>query len=103
MIEFTIPLVQILTLLSGIVLPVVVGLVTKVTTNPGIKAALLAGLSVGINIITEAANAITTNTPYDLGVALITGLGTFIVGVALHYGLWKPTGVAEKAQKAINS
>lgn len=97
MIEFSLDLVQILTLLAGVILPVIVGLVTKHVTAAGVKAALLAGLSVGINLITEVANAMSTGTNYNLGEALVAGLGTFVIGVALHYGLWKPTGVSDAA------
>ena len=98
MIEFSIDIAQVLGLLAGVILPVLVGLVTKHVTDSGVKAALLAGLSVGINLITEVANALSTGAAYDLGAALMAGLGTFVVGVALHYGLWKPTGVSDKAQ-----
>lgn len=99
MIQTTFDLAQILTLLAGIVLPLIVGLVTKVVTRPGVKAIILAALSVGINLIGELANALTTHSPYNLGTALVTGVGTFLVSVGLYYGLWKPTGVAQKAQE----
>lgn len=97
MIEFSIDLAQLLGLLAGIILPVIVGLVSKHVTRAGVKAALLAGLSVVINLLTEIGNALTNGTAYDLGAALVAGLGTFVIGVALHYGLWKPTGVSDKA------
>ncbi|WP_279402103.1 hypothetical protein [Arthrobacter sp. JCM 19049] len=98
MIEFNIPLFQVFTLLAAVVFPLLVGLVTKRATNPGRKAVLLAGLSVLISLCTELAAALEAGTSYNLGMALLTGLGSFLVAVAMHYGLWKPTGVADKLQ-----
>lgn len=98
MIEFSIDLAQILTLLSGIVLPLVVGLVTNTVTKPGVKAVLLAALSVGISIIAELANALTNNIAYDLGAALVTGVGTFLVAVGIYKGFWKPVGAGAATQ-----
>lgn len=98
MIVFDIPLFQVFTLLSAVVFPLLVGLVTKRTTDPGRKAVLLAGLSVLISLSTELASALEAGTNYNLGTALLTALGSFLVAVAMHYGLWKPTGVAEKVQ-----
>lgn len=98
MIEFNIPLFQVFTLLAAVVFPLLVGLVTNRETNPGRKAVLLAGLAVLISLCTELAAALQTGATYNLGMALLTGLGSFLVAVAMHYGLWKPTGVAEKLQ-----
>lgn len=98
MIEFNIPLFQIFTLLAAVIFPLLVGLVTKRETNPGRKAVLLAGLSVLISLSTELAAALQSGEVYNLGMALLTGLGSFLVAVAMHYGLWKPTGVSEKMQ-----
>ncbi|GAA0199483.1 hypothetical protein GCM10009526_22690 [Glutamicibacter creatinolyticus] len=98
MIEFNIPLFQVFTLLAAVVFPLLVGLVTKRATDPGRKAVLLAALSVLISLCTELAAALEAGTTYNLGMALLTGLGSFLVAVAMHYGLWKPTGVADKLQ-----
>lgn len=98
MVTFDIELVQVLGLVAGVILPVLVGLVTTRTTHSGVKAALLAGLAVLTNILTELVEALNTGSPYDLGSALLLGLGTFVIAVATHYGLWKPTSVSEKAQ-----
>ena len=98
MIEFNIPLFQVFTLLAAVVFPLLVGLVTKRATDPGRKAVLLAALSVLISLCTELGAALEAGTTYNLGMALLTGLGSFLVAVAMHYGLWKPTGVADKLQ-----
>ena len=100
MIEFNIDLVQVLSIVSGVILPLIVGLVTTRMTSPAIKAVILAALSIVINIVAEVGNAISTNTGYDLGAALLAGLGTFLVAVGIHYGFWKPTTISQKAQDA---
>lgn len=93
--------VQGINLLVAVIFPVLVGLVTTRITNPGHKALLLAGLSVLTALGTELGAALADGVPYNLGAALLTGLGSFIIAVAMHYGLWKPTGVAERAQLAL--
>lgn len=101
MIEFNVPVWQVIQLLAGTVLPLLVALVTTRITAPGRRAVLLAGLSVATSILTELGSALQTHQPYNLGLALLFGVGTFIVAVATHYGLWKATGVAEKAQNIL--
>lgn len=102
MITFDIPLPAILTLLASTIFPTLVGLVTKRTTSPGVKAILLAALALVAQLATELAEALRDGTSYNLGMALILGLASFIIAVAMHYGLWKPTGVAVKAQEAFS-
>lgn len=98
MITFTIDPWQVVQLIVAVVLPVLVGLVTTRTTSPGLKAVLLAGLAVVSSLGTEALAANESGQVYDLGQGLIFGLGTFIVAVAMHYGLWKPTGTSGLVQ-----
>jgi len=100
MILFNFDLAQLLSLLSAIVLPLVVGIVTTRVTSPGVKAMLLAALSFAINLLAELAAAITNGTQYDLGAALFTGLGTFLIAVGVHYGFWRPTGATAAVQAA---
>lgn len=99
MIEFTVPLPVILGLLSGTIMPVLVGFITARVTHSGIKAVLLAAIAFATQILIELGDALSNGTPYDLGLALLSGLGTFIVAVALHFGFWRATGVAEKVQE----
>lgn len=96
--DFTTAGVQILSLFIGVVLPLLVGLVTRVTTSAGTKATLLAVLSAVTGLLTELLAATQANTSYDLAQGVLTAIATFLVGVGLHYGLWKPTGVSAKLQ-----
>lgn len=93
-IEFTFDAWQIVQVVVAVILPVVVGLVTKLNASGGLKAVLLAALSLATSIGTEALAAHNAGQSYDLGQALVLGLGTFVIAVATHYGLWKPTGAA---------
>lgn len=85
-------------LLISVVLPVLVGLVTKQVTHAGFKAVLLLALSTLNGFLVEYANP---GPGYDFGTAVILTLVAFAVGVLSHFGLWKPTGVSGKAQSAL--
>lgn len=85
------------------ILPLLVGLVTTRARSAGRKALLLAALSVLTSLLTELIGALQTATVYNLGLALILGLGTFIVAVATHYGLLKPIGVSTTTQGSSRS
>lgn len=97
-IAFTFDPLAVVQLLIAFVLPVIVGLVTTRVVSPAVKAWLLAGLALVTSLLTELARALTTAQTFDVGVALLAALPTFVVSVATYYGLWKPTGVARAAQ-----
>ena len=99
MIEFSVPKIQLLTLVVGTILPLLVGLVTVRVTHPGKKAALLAMLAAVGGLGGELLTALTTGSRYDLGVGAITAVATFLVATGMHYGIWKPSGAAEALQK----
>lgn len=101
MIVFDIPAWQLFQLLASTVFPLVIGLVTTRVTDGGRKAILLAGLAVVSSLATELAAALQTHTAYNLGEALLAALASFLIAVATHYGLWRPTGVAVAAQNAL--
>lgn len=88
--------VQIASVLLGTVLPILVGLVTKKVTSRSIKAVLLLALSAVAGFLTELINS--ANFVWQQ--ALLSTLITFVTAVAMHFGLWQPTGVSEKAQNA---
>lgn len=92
-------LAQVLSLLIGIVLPVLTGLVTKWQTAPGVRAMVLLGLSAVTSFLSEFLSSVTGGTTFDVGATLLAVLGTFIVGVGTQYGLWRPTGVSDAAKR----
>jgi len=94
-VAFSLDPLAVVQLLIAFVLPVLVGIVTTSETKPGRKAWLLAGLSLVGSLLVELARAIGAGETYDVGIALLAALPAFVVSVSSHYGLWKPTGVAE--------
>lgn len=89
---------QVVGLLVSTILPIVVGLVTKQVTSPGTKAVLLALLSAVTGLGAQALAAHSDGVNYDLGQGLLLSFTAFIVGVAMHFGLWRPTNVSAKVQ-----
>ena len=100
-IKFSLDLATILQFTLAIILPLLVGLVTTRVAPGGHKAVLLAGLSLITSLVAELARAVAAGVTYDLGVGLFLALPTFVIAVSTHYGLWKPTGTAEAAQKLL--
>lgn len=93
--------VMLLQLTLAVFLPVLVGLVTKWSTDPGKKAVLLLLLSVITSMLTELLESVAEGTAYDLGQGIYLAIVTFVIGVATHYGLWKPTNVTAAAQSVL--
>jgi len=85
-------------LLVSVVLPVLVGLVTTRVTHAGGKAVLLLALSSLNGLLVEYANP---GPGYDVGTAVVLALVSFGTAVLAHFGLWKPAGVAGKAQDTL--
>lgn len=93
--------VQIVSLFIGTVLPILVAVVTTRATHAGTKAVLLAALSAVSGFLSEWLVALNTAAHFDWGTVALTTLGTFMVAVAMHLGLWKPTGIAAATQENI--
>ena len=100
---FTLDWAVVVQILLAVVMPLLVGLVTTRVTSGSVKAWLLAGLTLATAVITQLGAAITSGTPFDLGLALLSTIGAFIVSVGTYYGLLKPTGIAVKAQDVENT
>lgn len=82
-------------LLTSVVLPVLVGLVTTKVTSSAVKSVLLLALSTLNGFVVEVANR---PAGFHLGTAVILSLIAFGVGVLSHFGFWKPTGITAAAQ-----
>lgn len=96
---FSFPPALVLGLIVSTILPLLVGLVTKTVTHPGAKAVLLALLAALLGLLTELLAAVQSGRAYDLGTGIIVALTAFLVAVGMHFGIWKPTGLAETAQR----
>lgn len=97
MIHFDLP--QVISLLIGVVLPLLVGLVTKWDTPSGFRAVLLLLLSAVSAFATEFLASMNSGTAFDVGATLLSVLGTFLVGVGMHFGIWKATGASDALKR----
>lgn len=100
-VDATLKQVQVLSMVVGIVLPILVSLVTKQVTDAGTKAVIVAALAGVSGFLTEAINVGGFSGGFDWWAAGLTALMTFVVAVASHYGLWQPTGVDAKASRSL--
>lgn len=91
----TLDLAYWLGLLTSVVLPLLVGLVTTRVTSAGIKAVLLLLLTAVNGFVVELASR---PAGYHIGTAVILTLVSFGTAVLSHFGLWKPIGAASAAQ-----
>lgn len=82
----------------SVALPVLVGLVTTRVVHAGVKAVLLLALTSANGFLVELAAPHPSG--YDLGTAVVLTLVSFGTAVLSHFGLWKPVGVAGRAQDA---
>jgi small basic protein len=97
--DYTPDLAGVLALLVQFVLPLIVGLVTRPSTPGRVQAVLLLALTAVTQFLTEWLDNVRAE---DAGafdwrtVAWNIVLG-FVIAVATHYGLWRPTGATSKA------
>lgn len=89
---------QVVALLVGTVLPLLTGLVTKAEVGKHVRAVVLLVLAGVTSVLTELGASLSTGTSFELGTVVLAALGTFLVGVGVHFGLWKPTGASNKAK-----
>lgn len=81
-----------LSLLATVILPQIVALATARLAHSGLKAGVLAVLT----LATTAANELLANDgtgTFDTSSWLATALGVFLGAVGMHYGLLKPINV----------
>lgn len=88
-------------MIVSVVLPLLVGLVTKRVTHGGTKAVILAALAAATGLLTELGNALTAGVTYNIGMGLVFALASFLVAVGMHFGIYKPTGASTAAQNAL--
>ncbi|MFG1846785.1 hypothetical protein [Micromonospora carbonacea] len=89
-----------LSLAITILLPILVGLVTRRSTSPGVKAVLLLTLSAVNSILSAWLQAENTSAVFEWIPVVYSTLINFGIAVAVHFGLFKPTGVSDAAQEA---
>lgn len=83
-----------LQLIVAVVIPLLVGIVTKEVTSQGVKAVVLAALAAVAGLATayiDSKGVLSKD-------ALQNAVTYFIVAVGSYYGFLKPTGISAKVQ-----
>lgn len=86
---------QLVTVLSGVVIPLLVGVLTKMAAPAWLKSISNAALS-ALGSVLSTAQLDYWNWKWFI----ISWASTFTVSIASYYGVWKPTGVAPRVQEA---
>ncbi len=87
--------IQMLSIIGGAIIPILVGIVTKMSASSGLKAVvnfLLSAVAGAVAVAIEHEGAVNVE-------EWVVGIGmTWVISVATHYGLWKPTGASSTVQ-----
>lgn len=94
-------LVILINFVIAIVFPLLVGLFTKLSTSDTVKAIALATISILSGLLSQFVAALATDQPFNWFVAVMAALGAWVIAVASHFGVWKPTGASAAAQRAL--
>jgi len=86
---------SLLTILTGVVVPLLVGLLAKLEAPGWVKSTLNAGLTA-----LGAAAALFVAADWDWARFAAQWAQGWVVSIATYYGLWKPAGVAGAIQGA---
>jgi hypothetical protein len=86
---------RLLQIASGVVIPLVVGFITKLHAAKGLKSVLnflLSAIAGGLSVALASDGNVLLST-WAFGI-----IQTFVTSIVAYYGLWKPTGVAAAVQ-----
>ena len=84
----------------SVLLPLLVGLVTKRFASGGLKATVLLFLSAVTGFLTELLSAMDAALSFNVTQAVLQWGVSFGLAVLAHFGFWKPTGIASGVQIA---
>jgi len=88
-----------LSIIVGTLIPLLVGVVTKMRASSQVKSIANALLSAVAGALVPVINACAGDTCAVNWREVALGVGvTWIASVATYYGLWKPTGTADSVQ-----
>lgn len=80
--------------IAGVIIPILVGLVTKLQASPSVKAVLNFGLTAAAGLLVTVNEA-----TFEWKVFLVNWSLTWAVSVATYYGLYKPSGISDTVQE----
>jgi len=93
--ELNLDSISVVALLVSVVIPLLVGVVTKAEgTSDAVKSLTLTGLSILAGIGQEYVDTLNNGGSFDLANAAGAAVVTFVIAVAAYYGVLKPTKVA---------
>lgn len=84
-------LATLISFLVGTLLPVVVGLVTRVSTHPAVKGAVLLALAGVTGVLSQWLEALNSHVPFAWQPVVLSAVGAFAVGVTTHTAIWQHT------------
>ena len=99
MISFDVSWPHLVGVLSGVVMPLVVALVTTRVTDSRTKGLLLTACSLAAGVLAELGAALEAGTAMNVAEALLAALVTLVVGQTAYGAVWQPTGVAHRLQE----
>jgi hypothetical protein len=89
---------QLVTFIAGVLLPILVAIVTRAAASPKVRAITLLVFS----LISGVLNSwLVAPSGFDWSQAIFNAITQFVIGIALLYGLWKPTGVSDAAKQTL--
>ena len=83
-----------LTLLSGVIVPLLVGVLSKINASSVVKSVLNLGLTAAASLL-----AVANQTDFDWKVFVVNWSIAWVVSVATYYGFYKPSGVSGAVQE----
>ena len=92
--EYTTSLSTILWLLVTVLMPLLVGLITRPSTKASVQSLLLLVASVLNGYLSEA---LETGARYNWTDGTLQFVVSLVMAIAIHYGVWKPLGATQKA------
>lgn len=92
--QYTSDAVGFLAILAQVILPIIVAVVTKTSSGARWKAVALLGLTALTQFLSQWADGFDNFDIYTAGMNAIVGL---TISIAIHYGVWKPSGASSAA------
>lgn len=90
-----------LSLAITVLLPLLVGLLTKRSTSPGTRAVLLLAFAAVKSFLEAWLQAANTAVDFAFVPVAISVVVNFAIAVIAHFGFWSPTGVSGAAQDSM--
>jgi len=88
----TLDFAAVLTILIQLIIPLVVGLVTKLQASSALKSVVMIVLNALTSLLKEA---LAGGEEFNWGVAFVNFVIGVVISVSTYYGVWKPAGTTK--------